>query len=92
MVLCGLRDVRDDKAASGGEPGRLGTSSPFNVKVESLRLGDFTEAEARGLYAQHTEETGQPFVEEALAAAFELHQGQPWLCNALAREVIEKWG
>jgi hypothetical protein len=92
VILCGLRDVRDYKAASGGDPKRLGTSSPFNVKVESPRLGDFSEAEARALYAQHTEETGQPFTEEALARLFDLGQGQPWLTNALAREILEKMG
>jgi hypothetical protein len=90
VVLCGLRDVRDYKAASGGDTSRLGTSSPFNIKLESLRLGDFTQDEVRELYAQHTAETGQSFTDEALARAFELTQGQPWLVNALAREIIEK--
>jgi hypothetical protein len=90
IILCGLRDVRDYKAASGGDPNRLGTSSPFNIKVESLRLGNFTPDEVRSLYAQHTAETGQAFTEEALAAAFDLTGGQPWLVNALAREIISK--
>ena len=90
VVLCGLRDVRDYKAASGGDPSRLGTSSPFNIKVESLRLGDFTADEVRELYQQHTAETGQPFSEEALSRAFEVTQGQPWLVNALGREVVNK--
>jgi hypothetical protein len=90
VVLCGLRDVRDYKAASGGDPSRLGTASPFNIKVESLRLGDFSQEEVRELYAQYTAETGQPFNEQALARAFELTQGQPWLVNALAREIAEK--
>lgn len=90
IVLCGLRDVRDYKIASGGDPERLGTSSPFNIKVESLRLGDFDEGEVRTLLLQHTEETGQPFEEAALEAAFRLSAGQPWLVNALAREVTER--
>ena len=42
------------------------------------------------LYAQHTAETGQEFTADALARAWELTAGQPWLVNALAREVIEK--
>jgi hypothetical protein len=92
VVLCGLRDVRDYKAASGGDPERLGTASPFNIKLESLRLGDFSQEEVRELYAQHTAETGQPFSEQALTRAFELTQGQPWLVNALAREIVEKMG
>lgn len=92
VVLCGLRDVRDYKAASGGDPGRIGTSSPFNIKVDSLRIGDFDEAEVRHLYAQHTAATGQEFTEEALVRAWEYSQGQPWLTNSLAREVVEKIG
>jgi hypothetical protein len=90
VILCGLRDVRDYKAASGGNAERVGTASPFNVKVESLRLGDFSAQEVRELYTQHTADTGQPFTEEALSRAFELTQGQPWLVNALAREITEK--
>lgn len=90
VILCGMRDVRDYKAASGGDPARLGTSSPFNIKEESLRIVNFMEAELRELYAQHTAETGQAFTEKALGRAWALTQGQPWLCNALAREVVEK--
>ncbi len=90
VALCGLRDVRDYKAASGGDPGRLGTASPFNIKVESLRVGDFMPEEVRELYAQHTADTGQAFTEEALARAVEATAGQPWLVNALGREIVEK--
>ena len=90
VALCGLRDVRDYKVASGGDPERLGTASPFNIKVESLRLGDFSAEDVAALYAQHTADTGQPFTDEAVARAFALSGGQPWLVNALAREVTEK--
>jgi hypothetical protein len=90
VALCGLRDVRDYKAASGGDPDRLGSASPFNIKLESLRLGDFSDAELRELYAQHTADTGQVFTEDALTRAFELTAGQPWLVNALGREIVEK--
>ena len=92
VVLCGLRDVRDYKAASGGDPTRLGTSSPFNIKVASLRLADFSEDDLRDLYAQHTDATGQPFEEAALECAWELSRGQPWLVNSLGREVVEELG
>lgn len=90
VALCGLRDVRDYKAASGGDPRRLGTSSPFNIKVASLRLGDFTEAEVYALYRQHTAETSQEFTAEALARAYCCTQGQPWLVNALAYEITRR--
>ena len=90
VALCGLRDVRDYKVAGGGDAGRLGTASPFNIKVESLRLGDFSRDEISALYRQHTEDTGQPFTAAAHARAYELSRGQPWLVNALAREVTRK--
>lgn len=86
--LVGLRDVRDYKMVSGGSE-RLYTSSPFNIKVESLTLKNFTHADVAALYAQHTQDTGQVFTPEAIAQAFELTQGQPWLVNALARQMVE---
>jgi hypothetical protein len=92
VALCGLRDVRDYKTASGGDPSRLGTSSPFNVKLKSLRLGDFTPDEVAALYGQHTADTGQQFAPDAVELAYELTAGQPWLVNALAKEVIEEIG
>ena len=91
VALCGLRDVRDYKVASGGSP-HLGTASPFNIKADTLTLRDFTEAEVHELYGQHAEQTGQAFTPDALSAAFDLTGGQPWLVNAVAREVIEKMG
>jgi hypothetical protein len=90
VMLCGLRDVRDYKAASGGDPSRLGTPSPFNIAVESLRMGDFSFDDVTALYKQHTEETGQEFTLEAIERAFAYTQGQPWLVNDLAYEVINK--
>jgi hypothetical protein len=90
IMLCGLRDVRDYKLASGGDPSRLGTASPFNIAVESLRIADFTFDDVAALYRQHTQETGQEFTAEAVERAFALTQGQPWLVNSLAREVIDK--
>jgi type II secretory pathway predicted ATPase ExeA len=87
--LIGLRDVRDYKVASGGSD-RLYSSSPFNIKVRSLTLRNFNAEEVAELYAQHTQDTGQVFTSEAVALAFELTQGQPWLVNALAKEIVEE--
>ena len=87
--LIGLRDVRDYKVAAGGSD-RLNTSSPFNIKVRSLTMRNFNAAEVVELYNQHTEDTGQVFTIEASALAFELTQGQPWLVNALAKEIVEE--
>ncbi|MCC7159885.1 MAG: ATP-binding protein, partial [Ignavibacteria bacterium] len=92
VMLCGLRDVRDYKMASGGDPERAGTSSPFNIKDDSLMLAGFTLPQVRELYLQHTHDTGQKFTRQAITTAHELSGGQPWLVNALAREVVEKMG
>ncbi|MFZ4558139.1 MAG: AAA family ATPase [Pseudanabaena sp.] len=86
--LVGMRDVRDYKYAAGGSE-RLNTSSPFNIKVQSFTLRNFNLAEVKRLYAQHTEATGQIFTEEAVNLAFHLTQGQPWLVNAIAKEITE---
>lgn len=88
LALIGMRDVRDYKVASGGSE-RLHTTSPFNIKLESLTLRDFTAEEVAMLYRQHTAETGQLFTDEAVQRAFESTQGQPWLVNALARQAVE---
>lgn len=90
VALIGMRDVRDYRARIRPDSDTLGTSSPFNVKAESLTLASFTAEEVATLYRQHTEETGQVFTDEAVARAFELTRGQPWLVNALARQLVEK--
>ena len=82
VVLCGVRDIRDYRIRSStGEV--IAGGSPFNVAAKSLRMGDFTEAEARALMAQHTEETGQRFTPSAQEAVWTQTRGQPWLVNAL---------
>ena len=83
VILCGIRDVRDYRihSESGGEI--IAGGSAFNIKAESLRLGEFDEADVRALFGQHTGETGQQFTEAALAAVWNQTRGQPWLVNAL---------
>jgi AAA-like domain len=88
IALVGMRDVRDYKYASGGST-HLNTSSPFNIKVRSFTLSNFTLDDVRNLYQQHTEATGQMFTPEASDLAFHLTQGQPWLVNAIAKEITE---
>lgn len=92
VVLCGLRDVRDYKIASGGDPDRIGSASPFNIKVASKRLTNFDEDDIRTLYQQHADDTAQRFEEAAVQRVVALTGGQPWLVNALAREIIEEMG
>ncbi|MDR1872094.1 MAG: hypothetical protein LBS60_09305 [Deltaproteobacteria bacterium] len=57
---------------------------------EYLILANFTLEEVRALYSQHTEATGQVFLEEAVQRAYYWSGGQPRLVNALAREVLQK--
>ena len=86
IILCGVRDVRDYRIHSDKEKTIITGGSAFNIKAESLRLGDFTQTEMGILYQQHTEETGQIFLPETLALAWEYTNGQPWIVNALGYE------
>ena len=90
VILCGVRDVRDYRIFSTKGQNYTSGGSAFNIKAESLRLGDFTEAEMRALLAQHTAETGQAFDDRAVERVWELTRGQPWLVNALAQETCFK--
>ena len=85
MALCGVRDVRDYRIRSSAENAVIAGGSAFNIRAESLRLGDFTEAQVRALLAQHTTESGQAFTAEAVEATWTGTRGQPWLVNALCR-------
>jgi hypothetical protein len=86
IILCGVRDVRDYRIHSDSEKTVITGGSAFNIRAESLRLGDFTEQEMRDLYGQHTGETGRMFLPESLELAWEYTNGQPWIVNALGYE------
>jgi hypothetical protein len=90
VALVGMRDIRDYKAQIRPGGTTLGSASPFNIAAKSLTLANFTEAEVGALYAQHTADTGQAFPPEVVARAFHWSQGQPWLVNALAHEVVDE--
>ena len=85
VALCGVRDVRDYRIRSSAENAVIAGGSAFNIRAESLRLGDFTEAQVRALLAQHTTESGQAFTAQAVEATWTGTRGQPWLVNALCR-------
>lgn len=87
VILCGVRDVRDYRIHSSRDKAIITGGSAFNIKAESLRLGDFSQEEVLWLLQQHTTETGQVFEPAALESIWELTQGQPWLVNALAYEI-----
>jgi hypothetical protein len=89
IALIGMRNIRDYKAKIRPDSDSLGSGSPFNVITKALTLTNFTPEEIKALYAQHTEATGQVFLEEAVQKAYYWSEGQPWLVNALAREAVE---
>ncbi|MDR1937399.1 MAG: ATP-binding protein, partial [Tannerellaceae bacterium] len=64
------------------------SASPFNIVTKSLTLKNFTREEIAMLYGQHTSETGQLFEPDTIRLVWEQTQGQPWLVNAITREVI----
>ena len=82
--------MRDYQIFSSREGSHVSGGSAFNVKAESLRLGDFSEAEVRDLLAQHTAECGQAFEDGATERIWALTRGQPGLVNALAFEACFK--
>jgi hypothetical protein len=84
VILCGLRDVRDYRLFSAVEKTVITGGSAFNIKAESLRLGDFDRQQVELLLGEHTTATGQIFTPEAIESIWNFTIGQPWLVNALA--------
>jgi len=85
VLLCGVRDVRDYRIHNGDKQ-VITSGSAFNIKSKSLRLGNFSHGDLVGLYAQHTEETGQAFEDGLIKYVFKQTNSQPWLVNALGYE------
>ncbi|VFN04517.1 MAG: AAA ATPase domain-containing protein, partial [Candidatus Kentron sp. G] len=95
VLLCGVRDVRDYRIQVSDDRGDnqiITGGSAFNIKSESLRLGNFSLDDVASLYAQHTEETGQVFEAGVIDYLFEQTAGQPWLVNALGYEACFRAG
>ncbi len=92
VVLCGIGDVRDYGIHVGSGEQLAPGGGVFNIKSRSLRMDDFDRAEVEALLGQHTAETGQEFLPEAIAAVWEQTHGQPWLVNSLAREMCFERG
>ncbi len=90
IILCGVRDIKDYRIQSGSKNEVITGGSAFNIKAESLRLGDFTKADVFTLLNQHMQETGQIFEKDACTRIWEYTCGQPWLVNALAYETCFK--
>jgi hypothetical protein len=90
IALVGMRNIRDFKAQVRPNSETLGSASPFNIVTEVMTITNFTKKEIVELYAQHTVETEQKFDGDAIDCIYERTCGQPWLVNAVAREVIVK--
>ena len=89
VALVGMRDLRDFlvKAKDGAS---VNPGSPFNIKEDSARIGNFSPADVAKLLKQHSDEFGQLFTPEAVNLVFELTGGQPWLVNSLAKKCVWK--
>lgn len=87
LCIIGLRDIRDYRIYSDENKKYIVGGSAFNIKDKSLRIADFTFEQIQDLYSQHTVATGQQFSDEAIERVFYYTQGQPWLVNALGREL-----
>jgi hypothetical protein len=83
VALIGMRDLRDYPAASKNGSA-VNPGSPFNIKAASITLRNFNAQEVGELLAQHTAETGQDFLPEAVEELARITDGQPFLVNALA--------
>ena len=90
IILCGVRDIRDYRIHSDKEKAVITGGSAFNIKAESLHLGNFNIKEIITLIHQHETETGQSFQKNAVGALWKMTKGQPWLVNALCYEVCFK--
>jgi len=90
IALVGLRDIRDYKIRIRPESASLGTGSPFNVKTKSLFMQGFNQQELNSLLNQHEQATGQVFSEPVKQEVWRLSQGQPWLTNALANQIVNE--
>ena len=89
VILCGVRDIKDYRIQRSDDDIITGGSC-FNIKAESLTLGNFSEAEIRQLYYEHTKYSGQQFSDECFPLLMRYTGGQPWLVNALGYEVTSK--
>jgi len=87
VALVGMRDLRDYLVRSkDGLP--VNPGSPFNIKEDSVTLGNFSRGDIAALTAQYTEEHGQRFEVAALDRIWSYTSGQPWLVNALCKECV----
>ena len=88
LALVGMRNIRDYKAQIRDDSRTLGSASPFNIATKAMTIENFTRDEIAELYAQHQADTGQAFPGAVVDKVSWLTSGQPWLVNAIAREIV----
>ena len=89
IILCGVRDIKDYRIHRSDDDIITGGSA-FNIKAESLNLGNFTRNDVKILLLEHTKETKQQFEQSVFDYIFVQTDGQPWLVNAIAYELTYK--
>jgi hypothetical protein len=77
-----MRDLKD-YLISAKDGKSVNAGSPFNIKVDSVALSNFTPEDIARLFAQRTADTGQQITGEALDYVYEQSKGQPWIVNSL---------
>ena len=90
VALVGMRNIRDYKSKIRDTHQTLGSASPFNIITKALTIRNFSISDIETLYSKHTQSTGQVFERAAIDKIVEQTDGQPWLVNAIAREIIEE--
>ena len=90
IALVGMRNIREYKSKIRDNQETLGSASPFNIITKALTIRNFLISDIETLYTQHTLVTGQVFDKTVTEKIFEQTDGQPWLVNAIAREIIEE--
>jgi len=87
VALAGLHDVKDYKVQSkdniSWNPG-----SPFNIKHDSVLLGNFSRDDVQTLIEQYVIDTGQIFEKGAVNLIYDVSRGQPWLINVLLQHIV----
>ncbi|MDR0548876.1 MAG: hypothetical protein LBI10_05630 [Deltaproteobacteria bacterium] len=92
LGLVSTRNLRDYRPQV--PPGEFATSviDPFNIVKEVFTLpNSFTLEEIGALFSQSSKATGQVFEDAALERVWYWSEGQPWVVNALANEVVDNF-
>ncbi|GHU39627.1 hypothetical protein FACS1894190_05170 [Spirochaetia bacterium] len=81
VSLVGVRDIKDYLfTVRGGVPN---PGSFFNIKADSVLLGNFSKNDIERLFAQRADETGQKITADAIDFVYDQSRGQPWIVNSL---------